>query len=68
MKKAILAVLTAIVLNATAFADVHVDPYFRSNGTFVQGHYRSDPDGSRYNNWSYNGNVNPYTGKQGYSR
>jgi hypothetical protein len=31
----------------------------------VQPHYRSSPDGSRLNNWSTRGNVNPYTGKPG---
>lgn len=44
---------------------VRVDPYVNSNGTYVQGHYRSAPDGNRYNNWSTQGNVNPYTGKSG---
>jgi hypothetical protein len=29
----------------------------------VKSHYRSSPDGNPYNNWSYPGNTNPYTGK-----
>ena len=33
------------------------------NGTYVQPHYRSNPDGNPYNNWSFPGNVNPHTGK-----
>jgi hypothetical protein len=37
--------------------------YYRSNGTYVQPHIRSDPDRSPYNNYSYPGNYNPYTGK-----
>lgn len=44
-------------------AQVHVRGYYRSNGTYVQPHYRSSPDGNPYNNWSYPGNTNPYTGK-----
>ncbi|WP_420150234.1 peptidoglycan-binding domain-containing protein [Spirosoma sp.] len=44
-------------------AQVHVRGYYRSNGTYVQPHYRSNPDGNPYNNWSYPGNTNPYTGK-----
>jgi hypothetical protein len=44
---------------------VRVDPYTTSNGTYVQGHVRSAPDGNPYNNWSAQGNVNPYTGKAG---
>jgi len=44
-------------------ADVWVNPYYRKNGTYVQGHWRSSPDGNPYNNWSFPGNINPYTGK-----
>ena len=44
-------------------ATVRVRGYYRKNGTYVQPHYRSNPDGNPYNNWSFPGNVNPYTGK-----
>jgi hypothetical protein len=40
-----------------------VRPYYKSDGTYVPGHYRSNPDGNPYNNYSYPGNVNPYTGR-----
>jgi hypothetical protein len=40
-----------------------VRPYYKRDGTYVQGHYRSNPDGNPYNNYSYPGNVNPYTGR-----
>jgi hypothetical protein len=30
----------------------------------VQPHYQTNPDGIRSNNWSYPGNVNPFTGRQ----
>lgn len=43
--------------------DTYVRGYFRSNGTYVQPHYRSAPDGIPYNNYSYPGNINPYTSK-----
>jgi hypothetical protein len=46
-------------------AAVHVNGYYKSNGTYVQPYYRSNPDGNFYNNWSTKGNVNPYTGKVG---
>lgn len=45
--------------------DVWVDGYTRSNGTYVQGHYRSGPDSNSSNNWSTRGNQNPYTGSWG---
>ncbi|OCT15816.1 hypothetical protein A8709_09305 [Paenibacillus pectinilyticus] len=48
-----------------AEAAVHVKGYYRKNGTYVSPHYRSDPDGIKSNNWSYCGNINPYTGKVG---
>ncbi len=44
-------------------AQVHVNSYTRKDGTYVKSHYRSNPDGNPYNNWSYPGNYNPYTGK-----
>lgn len=40
-----------------------MNSYYRKDGTYVQPHYRSNPDGNPYNNWSYPGNTNPYTGK-----
>ena len=44
--------------------------YYRKNGTYVsptyvKPHYRSDPDGNVWNNWSTYPNINPYTGEQG---
>ncbi len=47
-------------------SDVWVKDYIRKDGTYVQPHYRSYPDGDFWNNWSSWGNYNPYTGKQGY--
>jgi hypothetical protein len=44
-------------------ADEWVNPYVKSDGTYVNGYWRSDPDGNPYNNYSFPGNVNPYTGK-----
>lgn len=51
-----------------AWADTYVNGYFRSDGTYVQPHFRSDPDGNFYNNYSTYPNINPYTGKQGTKR
>lgn len=46
--------------------DVYVEGYTRSDGTVVQGHYRSAPDNTINNNFSTKGNINPYTGKPGW--
>ncbi len=40
--------------------------YYRNDGTFVQPHHRTSPDNSINNNWSTKGNVNPYTGQEGW--
>jgi hypothetical protein len=69
MVKKIAAVLlflgVALVGVQHALADVYVRGYFRANGSYVQPHYRSNPDGNFYNNWSTYPNVNPYTGQMG---
>lgn len=65
MKKLILAVVAFLMLSTLALADVYVNPYTRSDGTQVQGHWRSSPNSSTYDNWSSRGNVNPHTGERG---
>ena len=39
-------------LNSAANALVLVDGYFKSNGTYVDSHYRTSPDGFCSNNFS----------------
>ncbi len=58
--------LAALVGAGSAGADQYVSPYVRSDGTVVQGHMRSSPDSTRFNNYSTRGNTNPYTGQPGY--
>ena len=41
---------------------VSVRGYYRKDGTYVSPHYRSAPDGTPYNNYSFPGNYNPNTG------
>ena len=47
---ALIALLTLAAGVANA-RDVHVNGYYRSNGTYVAPHVRSSPDGSRANNY-----------------
>ena len=67
--KSIICCLTFIYIflftGLTSDASVRVRGSSRSNGTYVQPHYRSSPDHSRFNNWSTKGNYNPHTGKKG---
>lgn len=54
------------LLSSTVFAkDVSVDGYMRKDGTYVQPSHRSAPDNIQHNNYSSQGNMNPYTGQQG---
>jgi len=46
-----------------ASAYVWVNGYTRENGTYVQGYWRTSPDGDPTNNIGYPGNFNPNTGK-----
>lgn len=48
-----------------AMADQNVNGYYRANGTYVQPYTRSSSDSSYNNNYSTQGNTNPYTGQQG---
>jgi hypothetical protein len=57
-----------VVFSMSAFADQYVHGYTRSNGTVVQPYYRSSPNNTVRDNFSYKGNVNPYTGEVGRNR
>ena len=64
MKK--LTILAALLVAAPTFAaDTYVRGYTRSDGTYVAPHYRSAPNSTRLDNYSTQGNVNPYTGQAG---
>jgi hypothetical protein len=54
--------------STSAFADQYVHGYYRGNGTYVQPYYRSSPNGTVTDNFSYKGNINPHTGKVGTNR
>lgn len=66
MKKIMMMLGVFGILTGThAHAAVRVRGHYRSNGTYVQPHMRTDPDNSRQNNWSTSPNANPYTGMFG---
>ena len=65
MIKPILLSLSLFLITDAASAQVYVNGYSRSDGSFVNGHYRTSPDSSVYNNRSYSpsfGNSNPSHG------
>ncbi len=67
-KVVLMAALVAGILlgEQVASAQVHVRGHYRSNGHYVQPHYRTYPDHNFHNNWSTYPNVNPYTGQVGH--
>ncbi len=64
MKKSLL-VLAIALFSFSAFAQVHVKGYTRSDGTYVAPHERSAPNGTVTDNYSFKGNSNPYNGSVG---
>ena len=64
MKKLILVLFLSILLISPVFGG-YVRGYFKSSGTYVQPHFRSNPNNTVKDNYSYKGNVNPYTGEIG---
>lgn len=39
--------------------------YIKKDGTYVDGHYKTERNSTNYDNFSTQGNVNPYTGESG---
>ncbi len=71
MKRVIL-ILTAILISIS-FLLGQVNPnyhwvngYYRKDGTYVRGHYRTNPNNTNRDNYSTLGNINPHTGKPGW--
>lgn len=66
MKKTFI-ILTTCVMGGmfAANAQTWVNGYTRKDGTYVQGHYRSDRNDTNHDNYSTYGNTNPFTGSSG---
>ena len=61
----ILSFLLVSLFGEGVKADIWVDGYQRKDGTPVQGHWKTKPNNSLLDNYSYQGNYNPY--KQNYT-
>jgi hypothetical protein len=53
------------LISVGAAADTFTQGYVRRDGTYVQPHFSSQRDNNPFNNYSTQGNVNPYTGQAG---
>lgn len=69
MKNLIALFFTVFTFLTSTFAQnpnhVYVIGHTRSNGTYVEGYYRTAPNSTINDNFSTYPNVNPYTGSQG---
>lgn len=66
MKKILLISLFLFcIIDTTSLYAEQVNGYYRKNGTYVNGYNRSDRNNIVTDNYSYKGNVNPYTGVVG---
>lgn len=71
MRKLCLGLLASAALAVPALAQYanpqsnQVRGYSRSDGTYVAPHYRTNPNSSTSDNYSSQGNTNPYTGQRG---
>jgi len=67
IRKSVILAGVLMVLVCFLFASLSdagwIRGYYRSNGTYVRPHYRTNPDGNPYNNYSFPGNYNPNTGR-----
>lgn len=71
--KYIIAILAATLVAAPAFSkggggssgSHSVSGHYTKSGTYVAPHQATNPNGTKSDNWSTKGNVNPYTGKEG---
>jgi hypothetical protein len=66
MKK-LLIICTMLTGCSTLFAQnpVRISGYTNNYGTYVEPHYRTSPNSTVRDNYSYSGNVNPFTGSIG---
>lgn len=63
--KTLIAASLLVLAAASATAQQYVQGHYRSDGTYVQGYYRSAPNSTQLDNYSTQGNTNPYTGQAG---
>lgn len=61
-----LFLLAAVLASPVAAQSSHtVQGHVRSDGTYVQPHQQTNPNSTKNDNWSTQGNYNPTTGRAG---
>lgn len=64
----VIALALLVALPAYASGSHTIRGHVTKRGTYVAPSHATNPDHSRLNNWSHQGNLNPYTGKVGHKR
>ena len=67
MKKQLLVsvIMALFAINAIAQESTYVEGHFKKDGTWVEGYYKTKPNKTKKDNYSTDGNYNPYSGKEG---
>lgn len=67
MKVLALCIITGTLVGGPAYArgTSMVRGHVRSDGVYVAPHVRTNPNNTKLDNWSTQGNYNPYSGKTG---
>lgn len=65
--KSLTFLLVFLLVSVFTFAQTNtwVDGHFKQNGTWVDGHYRQTANQTNHDNWSTQGQYNPFNGTQG---
>lgn len=58
----------SLLFNVPVLGDEYVSGYVRKDGTYVAPHFRSSPNSLKFDNYSSQGRINPYTGAPGSQR
>jgi hypothetical protein len=61
----VVSILIPALVQAQWGRDTQVRGYQRQDGTIVQPYHRTLPDNNQFNNYSTQGNINPWTGQRG---
>jgi hypothetical protein len=70
MKKVLFMITVLMMATVLISGNVlagRVEGYYRSDGTYVAPYYRSNPNSTVTDNYSFKGNINPYTGREGHN-
>lgn len=67
MRKVLLILLAIITFIEFAEAK-YIKPYYRKDGTLVQGSMKTGSNKSKVDNYSSQGMINPYYGRKGYKK